>query len=294
MNTGEINGKTKLLGLMGYPVEHTLSPVIHNNLAAIYGHNAVYMPFKVKEEGLEEAVKGAFALNIRGLNATVPHKQAVIPYLSDIDPLAKGIGAVNTLVRTESGYKGYNTDILGLKRQLDNEGFTVSGRDVVIVGAGGAARAIAFLMANEGASRIIILNRTDFKAIDLAEDVNGFAGKEVASGHLLSEAGKVLDGMKNALCIQATSVGLSPNDKDCPIEDDGFFTHFDEVVDIIYKPAETEFIKRAVKAGAKAVNGLKMLLYQGVIAYELWTGVSVSEEDCDKVYKIMLKESADE
>ena len=134
-----INGKTRLLGLLGDPVEHTMSPLIHNSLSDILGINEVYVPFHTQREGLASAVKGAYELNILGMNATVPHKNEVMDSLVDIDDGAKAIGAVNTLVRVEGGYKGYNTDMLGLSRELDVYGIDLAGQKTVILGAGGAA-----------------------------------------------------------------------------------------------------------------------------------------------------------
>ena len=133
----DINGYTRTCGLIGNPVEHTLSPVIHNTLSMVLGENLAYVPFHVENGRLEDAVKGAFALNLLGLNVTVPYKSDVIPYLTDIDPLAENIGAVNTLVRTETGYKGYNTDMPGLYRAMCEDGVKVKGEKVLILGAGG-------------------------------------------------------------------------------------------------------------------------------------------------------------
>ena len=139
-----IKGTTRVCGLIGNPVGHSISPVIHNTLADIMGIDLVYTTFKVEENQVEAAVKGAYALDILGMNVTVPHKQAVMRSLKEIDPLAEAIGAVNTLARVDGGYKGYNTDILGLARELEEENVCIKDNPVLIIGAGGAARAIAF------------------------------------------------------------------------------------------------------------------------------------------------------
>ena len=152
------DGKTRICGLIGNPVEHTLSPVIHNSLAKDFSHNLVYVPFKVEADRVEDALKGAYALNIWGCNVTVPHKSAVIPFLKDIDPMAARIGAVNTLVRTEGGFKGYNTDLPGLYRAMVSDGVRIKGEQILVLGAGGVARAAAMLMADKGAKRIVIIN----------------------------------------------------------------------------------------------------------------------------------------
>ena len=152
----KIDGKTRTCGLIGNPVEHTLSPLIHNTLAKDMEHNLVYVPFQVEADAVGEAVKGAYALNLLGMNVTVPHKSAVIPYLKDIDELAGKIGAVNTLVRCEGGFKGYNTDMTGLKRAMESDGIVLEGEKVILLGAGGAARAVAFLCVHAGAEVVYL------------------------------------------------------------------------------------------------------------------------------------------
>ena len=164
-----IDGKTRICGLFGNPVEHTLSPVIHNTLAKRCGINMVYVPFLVDGDQVKQAVEGARALQLLGVNVTVPHKSAVIPYLAEIDREASLIGAVNTLVPAENGFKGYNTDLPGLYRALVSEGISLSGEEVILLGAGGAARAAAFLCALRGAERVYLLNRSLEKAQAVAE-----------------------------------------------------------------------------------------------------------------------------
>ena len=281
----DINGTTRVCGLIGNPVGHSISPVIHNSLAQLMDMNMVYTTFKVEKGDVVTAVNGAYALNILGLNVTVPHKQAVMESLVDIDPLAKAIGAVNTLVRTD---KGYNTDILGLERELIDEGVVLLGSRCVILGAGGAARAIAFLCAKSGAKEIYMLNRTKEKAYDIAKAVNDYFGKECIKPMLISEYDKLE--ADDYVVIQTTSVGLYPNVDDVVIDDEAFYKKVKVGVDIIYNPSETRFMKMCKNAGKPACNGLKMLLYQGVAAYELWNDVSVTKEQADKVYNKMKEE----
>ena len=173
-----ITGETRVCGLIGHPVEHTLSPLIHNTLARICHKNMVYVPFEVDPGLVDTAVNGAYELNVLGLNVTVPHKIEVMSALVSIDSKAESIGAVNTLVRTEGGYKGYNTDHTGLKRALESDGIDLHNRDVVILGAGGAARSAAFLCAFEESRRVYILNRNYDKAIALCDSVNGYCDRE--------------------------------------------------------------------------------------------------------------------
>lgn len=278
-----IDGKTRTCGLIGNPVEHTLSPIIHNTLAEHLGHNMVYVPFAVEAGRVADAVKGAYALNLLGLNVTVPYKSDVIECLCDIDPLAKNIGAVNTLVRTEAGYKGYNTDMEGLYRAMDSEGIRIEGEEIILLGAGGAARAVAYLCASKKASKVYLLNRTLEKAQMVAEEVNRAVGTDVIVPILLGDYAKLPD--RKFLAIQGTSVGLFPHVEDAVITDSAFYRKIHTGFDLIYSPWETKFMRLVAESGGKAYNGLKMLLYQGIIAYELWNDVQVSEEESQTVYE---------
>lgn len=282
-----INGYTRTCGLIGNPVEHTMSPVIHNNLAEMTGQNLVYVPFHVADGQLEAAIKGAYGLNLLGMNVTVPYKSDVIAYLKDIDTLAAQIGAVNTLVRMDGGYKGYNTDMPGLYRAMCSDGVSVEGEEVLVLGAGGVARAVAMLLAQKKAAGVTILNRTVEKAQKIAEEVNGLYGEGLVKVMALADYDKLPTG-KKYLAIQATSVGMFPNVEDVVIEDAGFYDRIHTGYDLIFNPMETEFMKRVKKAGGKAFCGYKMLLYQGIIAYELWTGKAVDDAQATVVYAKML------
>ena len=285
----EVTGKSVVCGLIGNPVAHTLSPAIHNTLSELLHKELVYVPFPVDNDQVGQSISGAYALHIRGLNVTVPHKSAVIPYLSGIDPLAEKIGAVNTLVYTENGYHGYNTDMPGLYRALVSDGVTVAGREIILLGAGGAARAAACLCAEYGASHVYILNRTKEKAEALAEELNRAYGKDCMVGMGLSEYQALLG--KQYLVIQATSIGLSPHNEEVVIDEPEFYQMVEIGVDLIFNPAETKFMRLSKEAGARTYNGLKMLLYQGIIAYELWNDISVSEEMAAHVYERLKKEA---
>lgn len=282
-----INGKTRTCGLIGNPVEHTLSPMIHNTLAGMLGHNMVYVPFSVEPGRIADAVSGAFALNLLGLNVTVPYKSEVIESLREIDALAQNIGAVNTLVRTEDGYKGYNTDMEGLYRAMAGEGIRIEGEQIILLGAGGAARAVAYLCAVKGADRVYMLNRTFQKAQTVASEVNAAVGRDVIVPMPLSNYADIPEGQY--LAIQGTSVGLAPHVDDVVMEEEGFYDKIHTGFDLIYSPWETRFMKMTRAHGGRAYNGLKMLLYQGIIAYELWNNVHVSEADAQTVYE-KLKE----
>ena len=282
----DINGYTRTCGLIGNPVEHTLSPVIHNTLSMVLGENLAYVPFHVENGRLEDAIKGAFALNLLGLNVTVPYKSDVIPYLTDIDPLAENIGAVNTLVRTETGYKGYNTDMPGLYRAMCEDGVKVKGEKVLILGAGGVARAVAMLLLDKGAREAILLNRTVQKAQEVADEVNRIAGRKFAKA-MPVDAYDTLPAGKQYLAIQATSVGMYPHCDAAVIEHPAFYEKVHTGYDLIFNPPKTRFMELVEAQGGKAYNGAKMLLYQGIIAFELWTGCEIKSWLADKVYERM-------
>lgn len=279
-----INGKTRICGLIGNPVEHTMSPVIHNTLAKELGINMVYVPFLV-EKSLQDAIRGAHALNLLGLNVTVPYKSDVMESLVDCDELAKKIGAVNTLVRVDNGFKGYNTDMTGLYRAMTSYGISIEGEYVILLGAGGAARAVAFLCVYYGAKKVYILNRSVQKAESVAKEVNSVMNKECLVAMGLEEYDRLPE--EKMLCIQATSVGLSPKEQDVVIENEDFYKRIHTGYDLIYRPTNTRFMQLVKEQGGQAFHGLKMLLYQGVEAFELWNGVKISPELADKVYEQM-------
>ncbi len=286
----EINGKTRTCGIIGNPVEHTMSPVIHNTLSQIMGINMAYVPFHVKDGQLEAAVKGAYGLNILGMNVTVPYKSDVVAQLAEIDPLAEKIGAVNTLVRTEGGYKGYNTDMTGLLRAMKSDGINIEGEEVIILGAGGVGRAVAFLCAANGADKVYLLNRSVEKADSVAAEVNKALATEHVEPMALSDYQKLLRGAENRyVVIQCTSVGLSPNVNDVVIADGDFYHYIRFGYDLIYSPRETQFMKYVTDNGGMAFNGLKMLLYQALDAFELWNGCKVSDENAQQIYQKLQK-----
>ncbi|HOO27431.1 MAG TPA: shikimate dehydrogenase, partial [Lachnospiraceae bacterium] len=209
----EINGETRILGIIGKPIRHTMSPVIHNMISEAQGRNMVYVPFEVENDAAA-AVKGAYALGIIGMNVTVPYKTAVTESLLEIEELAERIGAVNTLVRTETGFKGYNTDISGLERELADENVSLEGRHVLLLGAGGAARAAAFLCVKLRAASVTILNRTADKAEAIAKDVCAYAGEACSDMHTVVKAMPLnqygtLTG-SGYIALQSTKLGMYP------------------------------------------------------------------------------------
>ena len=281
----EIDGKTRLCGLIGNPVEHTVSPEIHNTLADRMGINLAYLPFYVEKGKLADAVKGAHALNALGVNVTIPYKTEVISSLVEVDPQALAMESVNTLVRCENGFKGYNTDLGGLYRAMTEDGVTLEGTDVIILGAGGVGRTVTFLCAMKGARRIFLLNRSLERAQLLAKEVEEKTGCGCIQVMKLSDWEQIPKG--SYLAIQCTSVGLYPDCDAAVIEDPAFYGMVHTGYDLIYRPADTKFMQMVVRAGGKAYNGLKMLIYQGVEAFEKWNDVAVPRELASEVYELV-------
>ena len=261
--------ETKVTGLFGYPVEHSLSPAMHNDAFAELGLNNVYLPFSVAPDDLEQAVAGVKGLNIAGVNVTIPHKQNVIPYIDQLSEEAELIGAVNTIVNDNGTLVGHNTDGRGFIRSLQEEtNFTASGQQVLIVGAGGAARAIAFQLALEGIEQLLITDLEFAKAESLSTEI----AKNVAVDATAIKQEQIKEVMETTdLLVDATPVGMHPNEDVEPVVSTELM-HGDLIVyDVVYNPRETVLLKAAEQAGAQPVSGLGMLLYQGVIAFELWT-----------------------
>lgn len=265
----EINGKTALYGVMGDPVEHSVSPVMHNAAFSALGLDCVYLPFRVRREDLATAVAGVRAFGIRGLNVTVPHKVEVMALLDEVDPLAGQIGAVNVLVNASGNLAGYNTDAEGFLRMLAGQGISPRGKNTVVLGAGGAARAICFALASQGAA-LTILNRTPGTAASCASDISGATGQ--AARPLEMTRANLASALRGAdLLVNATSMGMLPLSDASPVERDLLNDHL-TVVDIVYNPYQSKLLKEAKEAGARTINGLEMLVWQGALAFEKWTG----------------------
>lgn len=283
------NGHTRTCGLIGNPVEHTLSPLLQNYLAEEMQINMVYVPLHVEHGRVEDAVKGAHALNFLGCNVTIPYKTDVIPYLVEVDDLAARIGAVNTLVRKENGFKGYNSDMPGLYRAMLSDGIELTGRTCVILGAGGVARAVAVMLLDKGAKMVYMLNRTLARAQAVAAEVNEMAGYEFVVPMSLADYDKLPQ--EKFLVIQATNIGMHPHVDDVIIEEEAFYERVGIGYDLIFNPGNTRFMQLTRQAGGKTYNGAKMLVYQGIVSFELWNDVHVSEKDaqlaCDLVIEAL-------
>ena len=259
-----IKGSTNIVGLIGHPVEHSFSPPMHNAAFNALNMDWAYVAFDVNPFNVKSAIEGAKSLNIKGFNVTIPHKIEVMKYLDEIDEVAGLIGAVNTI--DFKSMKGYNTDGIGAVKAIE-EVTSIKNKNVVVAGAGGASRAISFYIAKYGAESVTILNRNVEKAQSLADDINLI--DDVNADSIKNIKGHVADA---DILIDTTPVGMHPN-----VNDDAIICaedmHEDLVVfDAVYNPNETSLIKEAIKANAKPVYGIKMLLYQGVESFKIWTG----------------------
>ena len=264
-----VSGKTKICALIGDPVEHTMSPAMHNLAFQEMGLDYLYIPLRVALEQLPQAVAGLKALNVAGFNVTIPHKVAIMPLLDGLDPLAEKIGAVNTVVNSNGELRGYNTDAEGFYRVLLEQGFSPQGKNVVLLGAGGAARAIAFILAEKGAS-LTILNRQ--QELDWAENIARFILDDLQKEVKVFELGDIAKALPGVdLLVNATSVGMSPAHDISPVPAP-LLEKVPAVFDIVYNPLKTKLLKEAAAAGAKTITGIDMLAWQGALSFEKWVG----------------------
>lgn len=251
-----IDAKTRLYGVIGNPVRHSLSPVIHNGAFRRMGLNAAYLAFEVLNPA--EAMSGIRGLGIRGVSVTIPFKTAIIPFLDGLEDVAGRIQAVNTISNEEGKLIGYNTDWRGALEALE-EKMNLEGKKVLLLGAGGAARAIAFGL-KERTCQVFIFNRSEEKGQGLAGEM-GFI-------HLPFSA---LKGLDVDVVINATSGGMHPKDSETPLPKE-FFKKEATVMDIVYKPLRTKFLREAEERGCRTIDGLEMLARQGAGQIEIWTG----------------------
>ncbi|MEM1562299.1 MAG: shikimate dehydrogenase [Candidatus Bathyarchaeia archaeon] len=272
----KVSGGTKVCALIGCPVEHSLSPAMHNAAFQHLGLDYIYVAFNVPPERLGDAVLGIKGLGIYGVNVTMPHKINVIKYLDELDEGARLAGSVNTILNRGEKLVGYTTDGLGALRALRHAGVDPAGRKVVILGAGGASRAICFALANH-VRELIILNRTLERAVKLADELRrvfSFVGVRAGllSDNVLEDVLKDTD-----ILINATSVGMKPNINETPVKRELLHGNL-TVFDIVYEPLETRLLKEAKSVGARTVDGLWMLVYQGALSFEIWTGAKAPVE----------------
>ena len=270
-----ITGKTVQLGVIGNPISHSISPQLHNTMIQKTGLDYVYSAFRVREGEVGKALEGMRALNIRGFNVTIPHKITAHDLCDEVDPFAKKMGACNTLVNTDGVITGYNTDGPGFVRALKYKGVCVKGKSVVILGAGGAAAGVAMALADSGAERIAIVNRTREKAEILAKKINRYHSNAAVACDKYTDVD---------ILVNTTSVGM--NSDESPVESMDGLNKNAVVCDIVYCPRETAFLKMAKEAGFKTVGGIGMLINQAVIAFELFTNTEVDEKVVDYLYRM--------
>ncbi len=284
-----VNGRTALYGLIGCPVEHTKSPFIHNTLFKELDINGVYIPVQVKQGELEAAVKGLRAQNFSGFNVTVPYKKDVIKYLDDISNDALLMGAVNTVKNINGRLKGYNTDAEGFSRDFkESFGTDFAGKRVMLLGAGGTARALSVKLAAEGVKNLTIANRTLENAKKIEVLISDNFGK-IATSVTPEQAG-FYDILKaNDIIINTTPVGMSTFEIKTPFDFKFEFEKRQLVYDVIYAPEKTEFLRQAEESGCKIKNGFGMLINQGISAFEIWTGKVVSKNSAVELLKLINK-----
>ncbi len=287
-NTFHLN--TKILGLIGHPIKHTYSPFIHNVTAELKNIDYIYLPFDVPAANLKAAVKGMVALGIKGFNVTIPHKENIIHLLNDVSEEASIIGSVNTVVNDLGKLSGYNTDVYGILETIMPYKNEISGGEVCVVGAGGAARAVIYTVIRYfKPSKIYLINRTEQRAESLKNyfsdkmKFDAFVTKELFPPNLV----EVFKSSK--LIINATAVGMFPDSDDSITSLADSFYKGQIVFDLVYNPPDTKLLKLAASKGAVALDGLKMLVYQAAKAFELWTGEVMPTEKINDSLHLFIK-----
>ncbi|MEM4243916.1 MAG: shikimate dehydrogenase [Candidatus Bathyarchaeia archaeon] len=264
-----ISGKTRVCGVIGDPIAHTLSPTIQNAAFSHLKLDFVFLAFRVKSADLESAMRGMRGLGIHGLNVTMPHKGAVIKHLDQLDSTVQFLGSANTILNKDGKLLGFNTDGVGALKALQENGVKLYDKKVLLLGAGGAAKAIAFAFAEE-IGELVILNRAAEKAAELAAALNRVFGKKIVGGALSPHA--VQQNLQDAdILVNATSVGMHPNVNQSLVQPQWLRPDL-AVMDIVYNPVETKLAKDAKVAGAKVISGVEMLIHQGAASFEIWTG----------------------
>jgi shikimate dehydrogenase len=283
-----ITGKTKLLGIIGDPVEHSLSPVMHNAAIAALNLDLVYIPFPVKERDLEKAIAGFEAIDLVGFSITIPHKQSILPYLSEITPQAKAIGAVNTVWRTPRGWSGTNTDVIGFIAPLKEIDRDWSQIKPVILGNGGAARAVVVGLAELGCPEIIVCGRDRHKLNNFQQSWQNSHLQASVNTYLWDELPGLLSATE--LLVNTTPIGMYPRVNESPVDVNLMQKLSPDAIayDLIYTPNPTKFLVQAKERGAIAIDGLEMLVSQGVAALKIWlqredVAIDVMRQACREV-----------
>ncbi|MEM1525449.1 MAG: shikimate dehydrogenase [Nitrososphaerales archaeon] len=283
----KINSSTRLICVIGSPIEHSLSPIMQNEAFKSKGLNYVYLAFNIKPNGLKAAIEGFKVMNVKGFNVTIPHKVSIITYLDSLDETALDTGAVNTVVNDNGRFIGYNTDVKGfiepLKRRISN----IQTMKVIILGSGGAARACVSALIREGCKNITILARTISKAEDLVTYIYKRTNIKCSIDLLIDE--KISKVIKNAdIIVNATPIGMYPNINESPIPLNLIKPNM-IVYDIVYNPLKTKLIKDAEAVNAITIPGYEMLVEQGAASFRLWTGIEPPKDIMERVVIRELK-----
>jgi len=279
----KINAETQLVALLGTPIKHSLSPKFQNAAFQALDLPYVYLAFETQAESLEKTVEALRQLNARGWNLTMPHKSAMSYFVDELSPVAKVIGAVNTVVNEGGKLYGDSTDGYGYMKMISKAGVNVIGKKMVLFGAGGAARAIAVQAAFDGVREIVIINRSIEKAIQLAEEINQATQCE-AYGMDFNDQKKIQEAINDAqLLTNATNVGMFPKVENCLLTENILFPKTLVVSDIIYHPRTTQLLKLAEKKGCQTINGTQMLFWQGAQSFFLWTGQKMPEKLIEQI-----------
>lgn len=283
-----ITGHTGLTGLLGSPVAHSISPLMHNESFRSLGLDYVYLCFDVTEETLPAAVRGLTACGIRGFNLTMPNKNKIVELLDELSPAARLIGAVNTVVNDNGRLTGYNTDGIGYMQAVRDAGHNIIGKTITVMGAGGAATAICAQAALDGVEKIHIFVRPTSRfwsrTVSLVENINRMSQCH-AILHEHGDQAALKDAVaESTLLLNATSVGMAPNTDASIITDTSLFRPDLIVSDVIYNPKETLFLRMARECGCPTFNGMYMLLYQGAEAFRLWTGCDMPVDHIKSLY----------
>jgi shikimate dehydrogenase len=285
----KFNHNTKIIGVIGHPIKHSYSPLMHNIAFELSGLNYIYLPFDIPATSLKDALKGMVALGIKGFNVTIPLKEKIIPLLKNISDEASIIGAVNTIVNEDGVLYGYNTDVNGITESLNPYKEELAGADVTVIGAGGAARsAIYALIRNFKVNNINIVNRTEQIAESLKEY---FSAKMLFTNfrtYQLFPPDLVEVFQSSKLIINTTSMGMAPNIDDAATTIKESFIKDQIVFDVVYTPVYTKLLTLAQSQGARIVTGLNMFVEQGARSYELWTGEKMPVEKVIKTIQSYL------
>lgn len=264
-------GNTKILGVFGHPISHSLSPVMHNAAIEALNIDYIYVPFHVLPDDLGKAVEGIRALGIAGVNVTIPHKERVIEYLDEVSDYAMEIHSVNTVINVGGHLKGDTTDGSGFIRSAEAAWGNIGGCNVLVLGAGGAAKAVCFALAKIGCT-VTIANRTQQRACELSEGLRKVFGDKLFRVIGLQREELAEEIIRTDLVVNTTSVGMYPDVDGIPIPADLLHPNL-RVYDLVYNPLKTRLLTEAEARGARAMTGLGMLVHQGALSFEMWTGL---------------------